>query len=536
MSYAYAQPVSPRTAVAYARYSSSGQRDVSIDQQLRDIRAYAQREGYVILREYADHAKSGFKDSRKRTAFQKMMADAEKKDFSTVIAWKVDRFGRNREESAVYKGRLRRLGVNLAYVMEPIPEGAAGALMEGMLEATAEWYSRNLSENVTRGMYDNAVHALANGAYSYGFCRGQDDHIALDPARAPVVREIFDTYLQGYSASAIAGILNSRGITTARGNPWTSKAIIAILKNDRYTGVYRYGHVVLEDSVPAVVSKSSFQEVQQMLSFSHRAIRQEDHDSEFILTGRMYCGLCGASMIGDSGTAKSGARHYYYSCLQKKNHRACKLRSIRKDEIENSVIDFLLDQVLTEPVMEAMADIVHREYLKLKESSPIPLLEKTLSDVNRQIKNINTAIANGIYSSSTVATLKDLEARAEDLTQELRVQKAVEADYSDRDRVLFWLHKMKKADRTKYASRVSLVNTFVNSIYVFEDHVQLLVNTKENAERIPFGMLPDPPADPETLRGSSFDGLVHHFVRGSNIFVFRLPRKNKKAPGENAQS
>ena len=76
-----------RIAVAYARYSSSGQRDVSIEQQLRDIHAFAQREGYVILREYADHAKSGFKDSKKRTAFQRMMADAEKKDFTTVIAW-----------------------------------------------------------------------------------------------------------------------------------------------------------------------------------------------------------------------------------------------------------------------------------------------------------------------------------------------------------------------------------------------------------------------------------------------------------------
>ena len=151
---------SPRTAVAYARYSSAGQRDVSIEQQLADIRAFALREGYTIVHEFADHARSGFKNSSARTAFQTMMSSAESGTFDTLIVWKVDRFGRNREESAVFKGRLRRYGVRVLYAMEPIPEGSAGVLLEGMLEATAEWYSRTLSENVTRGMTDNAHRCL----------------------------------------------------------------------------------------------------------------------------------------------------------------------------------------------------------------------------------------------------------------------------------------------------------------------------------------------------------------------------------------
>ena len=130
---------SPRTAVAYARYSSAGQRDVSIEQQLQDIRAFAKREGYKIVHEYADHARSGFKNVNARTAFQSMMSAADSGNFDTVICWKVDRFGRNREESALFKGRLRRFGVKVLYAMEPIPEGSAGVLLEGMLEATAEW-------------------------------------------------------------------------------------------------------------------------------------------------------------------------------------------------------------------------------------------------------------------------------------------------------------------------------------------------------------------------------------------------------------
>ena len=118
----------PRTAVAYARYSSAGQRDVSIEQQLADIRLFAQREGYTLVHEYADHARSGFKNASARTAFQSMMAAAESGGFDTVISWKVDRFGRNREESALFKGRLRRFGVKVLYAMEPIPEGSAGVL------------------------------------------------------------------------------------------------------------------------------------------------------------------------------------------------------------------------------------------------------------------------------------------------------------------------------------------------------------------------------------------------------------------------
>ena len=158
----------PRTAVAYARYSSAGQRDVSIEQQLKDIRAYAEREGYTIVHEFADHARSGFKSASTRAEFQAMISAASSGSFDTVLCWKVDRFGRNREDSAIYKGQLSRLGVSVVYVMEPIPTGAAGVLTEGMLEAIAEWYSRNLSENVKRGMDDNASRCLFNGSRIFG--------------------------------------------------------------------------------------------------------------------------------------------------------------------------------------------------------------------------------------------------------------------------------------------------------------------------------------------------------------------------------
>ena len=279
---------SPRTAVAYARYSSAGQRDVSIEQQLADIRLFAKREGYTLVHEYADHARSGFKNSSSRTAFQSMMAAAETGSFDTVISWKVDRFGRNREESAQYKGRLRRHGVKVIYAMEPIPEGSAGVLLEGMLEATAEWYSRQLSENVTRGMTDNAHRCLYNGTRILGYCRGPDNHYALNPEEAAVVRHIFELYISGLSAARICRQLNDRGLKTSRGRPFSPESLLRIVSNERYTGVYIWGDIRVPDGMPAIIDITTFEEAQRMKKKTARHVEQGAID--YLLTGKAFCG------------------------------------------------------------------------------------------------------------------------------------------------------------------------------------------------------------------------------------------------------
>ena len=299
----------PHTAVAYARYSSAGQRDVSIEQQLSDIRAFAQREGYTIVHEYADHARSGFKNTSARTAFQSMISAAADGAFDTILAWKVDRFGRNREDSAIYKGKLRLFGVRVLYAMEPIPEGSAGVLLEGMLEATAEWYSRQLSENVTRGMTDNALKCLYNGTRIIGYTRGPDDRYTVNPEEAAVVRNIFSLYCSGWSAARICRQLNAQGLRTSRGKAWQPESLMRVISNERYTGVYIWGSVRVENGIPAIIEKSVFQEAQRMKKKSGRHIEQ--HAIDYLLTGKAFCGHCNAAMIGDSGTSKDGTRHYY---------------------------------------------------------------------------------------------------------------------------------------------------------------------------------------------------------------------------------
>ena len=297
----------PKTAVAYARYSSAGQRDVSIEQQLQDIRHFAQREGYTIIHEYADHAKSGYHNTAARAEFLSMLSAADSGMFDTVLVWKVDRFGRNREESATYKGQLRKSGVSVVYVMERIPDGAAGVLTEGMLEALAEWYSRNLSENVTRGMRDNAAKCISNGCPIFGYRRGPDGHYTIHQEEATAVRSIFARYTQGYSAATIAGELNAAGLKTIRGCSFSPQAVLRVISNERYIGTYIWADVRTPGGIPAIITPEVWEAAQNMKEKTGRHVEQGQTD--FLLTGKAFCGLCGSAMIGDYGTYKTGATH-----------------------------------------------------------------------------------------------------------------------------------------------------------------------------------------------------------------------------------
>lgn len=478
----------PRTAVAYARYSSAGQRDVSIEQQLADIRAFAAREGYTIVHEYADHARSGFKNTAARTAFQSMIASASDGSYDTIIAWKVDRFGRNREDSAIYKGKLRRFGVRVLYAMEPIPEGSAGVLLEGMLEATAEWYSRQLSENVTRGMTDNAHRCLYNGTRILGYRRGSDGRYAIHPDEASVVRNIFDLYASGWSSIRICNLLNSHGVTTVRGNRWKVMSLLRLISNERYTGVYIWGDIRVPGGMPAIIEKSVFEEAQRMKAKTGRHIEQNAVD--YLLTGKAFCGHCGAAMIGDSGTSKNGARHYYYTCQAHKARKGCQKKSVRKDWLESFVVDFILDNVLSDEHIEQTADVILRLQEDELHHSPLAAMESEYNETQKKIRNINNAIAAGVWNASTSSMLKDLEDNAENLRVSIETLRFSQAQLMDKDRILFFLHQFTSGDRNNPDLRRHIIETFVNAVYLYDDHLKLVTNNMEGNQRVPLSDLP----------------------------------------------
>ena len=505
-----------RTAVAYARYSSAGQRDVSIEQQLRDIRAYADREGYTIVHEYADHARSGFKNTRARTDFHAMIAAAETGSFDTVLAWKVDRFGRNREDAAIYKGQLRRSGVHVVYVMEPIPDGAAGVLTEGMLEAIAQWYSENLSENVIRGMTDNANKCLYNGAHVYGYSCGPDQRYVINEEHAAVVRQIFKLYCSGQSIASIVRILNDGGQRTDKGKLFTINKIHNIIKQERYLGIYIWSDIRIPGGMPAIIDEKTWNEAQLMRNKT--AKHHEESPAEYLLTGRAFCGECGSPLVGDSGTSKTGATHYYYSCQSHKRRAGCSKKSIRKDYLEDKVVNFLLDHCLTDEEIEKIADAVVESEKQKAQSSPLESMRSELRSTVRKIDNINNAIAEGIWTSSTAVKLKSLEETAESLRASISTLEFAQGQMLNRKTVLFFLSRFRSLDRTNQDDRRFLIHTFLNAVYVYDDRLTITINAVEGSQILPLSDIPDisPGSDIVSL------GLLKQTHPNSAIFAYAV--------------
>lgn len=179
----------PQTAVIYARYSSYRQDERSIEGQLEDCTRYAEANGLKVVGEYIDRAKSGT-EAEHRDEFQRMIKDSEKNVFQIVLVYKLDRFARNRFDSATYKAKLKKHGVRVVSATEAISEEPEGVILESMLEGLAEYYSKNLAQNVTRGMRVAREHGnFTGGTIPYGY-RVQD-HKLVTSAYSITQKNVF---------------------------------------------------------------------------------------------------------------------------------------------------------------------------------------------------------------------------------------------------------------------------------------------------------------------------------------------------------
>ena len=194
-------------AVIYARYSSDNQREESIEGQIRECTAYAEKHDMTVLGTYIDRAFSAKTDNR--PDFQRMIKESSKKLFDVVLVWKLDRFARNRYDSAHYKAILRKNGVKVVSAMESIAEDSTGILLESLLEGYAEFYSAELGEKVRRGQHENALKCKSNGGgIAYGYFINKDNQFEIDPLQAQVVQEVFTRYSEGESIKTIVNSLN----------------------------------------------------------------------------------------------------------------------------------------------------------------------------------------------------------------------------------------------------------------------------------------------------------------------------------------
>ena len=325
-------------AVIYARYSSDNQREESIEGQLRECTAFAEKNGITVLRHYIDRAFSARTDNRPE--FQNMIRDSGKKLFDMIIVWKLDRFARNRYDSARYKATLKKNGVKVVSATEVISEGAEGIILESVLEGYAEYYSADLSEKVVRGMTENALKCKYNGAtVPIGYRIDSEQHFQIDPLKAPFVLEAFKRYDEGATMTQIRDWLNAQGVKNSRGQPITYNNIQRLLSNRRSIGEYSYRSIIVPDGIPMIVPKELFDRVQEKLEKNRKAPARHKAEDDYLLTTKLFCGYCGAYLCGESGTSRTGLVHHYYKCVSvKKKRTECHKKPVRKDWIEDLVV------------------------------------------------------------------------------------------------------------------------------------------------------------------------------------------------------
>lgn len=468
-----------KTGVIYARYSAGpNQTDQSIEGQVRDCQKYAEDNDIKIVKTYIDRHISGTTDNRAQ--FQKMLKDCEKNIFDYIIVWKIDRFGRNREDIAMNKIRCKKNGVKILYAKEHIPDGPEGIILEGILESFAEYYSAELSQKVKRGMRESALKGYAVGNVRVlGYKVGPDKKFHVDPLTAPIVQLIFSLYADGNkSMKDIIEILNKKGHLTASKKPFSQNSLRSILRNEKYIGIYKYDDIILDDAIEPIVSRETFYKVQERLLINSRCRTRNRAPETFILTPKLKCGLCGDNITGVSGISHTGAKHSYYSCLGRKKKRTCNIRNLKKDYLEDLVINATIQTILKDDVIDILADAI----LKIQDMESINFelesLKSQRKDVQRKIDNLVAAIEEGIFTSSTKDRLRALEEQKENLNSAIAIEEIEKPDLT-KEHILFWFEQFKKKEIHDKEYQESLIDNFVNKILIYDDYIEVYYNYSE---------------------------------------------------------
>lgn len=261
--------------VIYARYSSHSQTEQSIEGQLQTCYEYVKQNGHTVVGEYIDRAQSGTTDSR--AEFQRMLADSDKHTFEGVLVYQLDRFARNRYDSAINKAKLKKNGVRVISARENISEDASGILVEGVLESMAEYYSAELSQKIRRGMTINAEKCLSNGSNpGLGYLVDEERHFHVNPETAPLIREIFERYASGETVTDITKDLNARQIKTSIGKDFNKNSLHRLLRNKRYIGSYIYKETETPNGMPRIIDDELFERVQHILDRNKKAPRGQE--------------------------------------------------------------------------------------------------------------------------------------------------------------------------------------------------------------------------------------------------------------------
>ena len=467
-------------AVIYARFSSDKQNEASIEGQLRECMDYAERTGITVIRNYIDRALSARTDNRPE--FRRMIKDSAKGCFDVVLVWKLDRFSRDRYDSAHYKHILKKNGVKVISAKENISEGPEGIILESMLEGMAEYYSAELAVKVKRGMMENALKGRVNGGKPpFGYYVDKERHLCVNETTAPIVQEIFRMYAEGKVVREILAYLEEHGICTTNGKKFTFSILQKMLGNRRYLGEYKYGEVVIPNAFPAIIDETTFEKVQRRLEKNKRAAASGKAKEEYLLTTKLFCGKCGAYMVGESGTSRTKTIHRYYKCVNARKH-TCDKKTVQKEWIENLAVEKAFEILNDERIVDYLVDRLFE--LQFADNPRLPHLKAQLSDVQKKIANIIQAIEQGILFDSTRDRLAELETQKSELEVAI-LEEQIERPLLTQEQIRFGIERFRKFKIEDEENKKRLIDNFINAIYLYDDKIIFTFNYKDGTKTVP---------------------------------------------------
>ena len=471
-----------KTACLYVRFSSHNQTEQSIEGQTRVCQEFCQRHNIKIVEIYADRATSASKNTEKRVSFLKMIKDSEKGLFDAVVVYKLDRFARSRYDSATYKYRLKKNGVQLISATENITNSPEGIILESVLEGMAEFYSAELSQKINRGMRESAYkHNSIGGALPLGY-KTVDKKLVIDEKTAPIVREAFTMYAEGHSVAEICRIFNARGYKTSKGTEFGKNSFSKIFRNERYIGTYTYHDYRAEDTIPAIIDRDLWDRVQLRLKKVKNSPGRNKAKRVYLLSGKLFCGHCGESMNGNC----NGNKYAFYECYGKKSkYNGCQKRNLRKEYIERLVAQDALS-LLTDENIEHLATVAcERNDYEIETGSPIPVIKDRIHQTEVSINNLTKAIETGATPDALVKRMVELEREKKDLSAQLKKEEELVVPL-EKEQVIFWLEKFKDGDIEDEEFCRLLIDLFVNSVTAWdEDDDMLKVTIAYNLTSLP---------------------------------------------------
>lgn len=484
--------------VIYARYSSHSQTEQSIDGQLQTCYEYAKQNGHTVVGEYIDRAQSGTTDSR--IEFQRMIADSDKHTFEGVLVYQLDRFARNRYDSAINKAKLKKNGVRVLSARENISDDASGILVEGVLESMAEYYSAELSQKIRRGMNINAEKCLSNGSNpGLGYMVDEERRFHVDPKTAPFVREIFERYASGETVADITKDLNARQIKTSIGKDFNKNSLHRLLRNRRYIGYYIYKDAEVPDGMPRIIEDELFQRVQQILD-RNKLAPARSRKMEYLLTTKLFCGYCRELMTGYGGTGKSGQAYYYYACNNYKQHK-CKKKVVSKQAIEDRVV-LECRKLLTDSNIEKIAKSVAAACDADFDSSVVRRLKAALQETDTAIENLWKVLESGQSVDMITGRIEKRQKEKEDLQAQIAIEMNRQIVFTA-PQISAFLYALKKGSVNDEHNRKGIINIFLRAVYLWDDRFTLILNGGDRQIEINGSLLDEIEADNAAFLSSS---------------------------------